>query len=77
MTQAPTSWLWIHVGKTSSVQTMHLPEYTREQAEAYGRSVLSDWVMSAPRPRNDKPDTLEVQLQGAEFYRAKLKDEKK
>ena len=74
---APTSWLWIHVGKTSSVQTMHLPEYTREQAEAYGRSVLSDWQMSAPRPKNDKPDTLEVQLQGAEFYRNKLKDEKK
>jgi len=74
---APTSWLWLHVGKTSSIQTMHLPELNREQAEEYGRSVLSDWLMSAPRPKNDAADTLEVQLQGAEFYRNKLKGENK
>jgi hypothetical protein len=56
---------------------MHLPELNREQAEDYGRSVLSDWQMSAPRPKNDKPDTLEVQLQGAEFYRNKFRGENK
>lgn len=51
---------------------MHLPEYNREQAEQYGRDALGDgWLMSAPRPKNDKPDTLEKELEGAEFYRKK------
>jgi hypothetical protein len=77
MTDNKTSFCWLHIGTLSSVESTHLPEYTREQAEAYGRSVLSDWVMSAPRPKNDAADTLEVQLQGAEFYRAKLKGENK
>jgi len=77
MTDNKTSFCWLHIGTLSSVESTHLPELNREQAEDYGRSVLSDWVMSAPRPKNDAADTLEVQLQGAEFYRAKLKDEKK
>ena len=73
---APTSWLWLHVGKTSSTQTMHIPEYTREQAEAHGKSLLSDWLMSAPRPKNKAPDTLEKQREGAEYFRNKMKGEK-
>ena len=72
---APTSWLWLHVGKESSTQTMHLPEYTREQAEDYGKALLSDWLMSAPRPKNEAPDALEKQLEGAEYFRNKLKND--
>lgn len=74
----PTCWLWLHVGKSASAQSMHLPEFTREQAEQYGREALGDdWLMSAPRPKNEEPDTLEKQLEGAEFYRNKLKGETK
>ena len=72
-----TSFCWLHIGTLSSVESTHLPELDREQAEAYGRSVLSDWLMSIPRTKNDKPDTLEIQLQGAEFYRNKLIGENK
>ena len=73
---APTSWLWLHVGRESSTQTMHLPEYTREQAESHGKALLSDWLMSAPRTKNEAPDTLEKQLEGAEYFRNKMKGEK-
>ena len=72
-----TSFCWLHIGTLSSVESTHLPELNREQAEEYGRSVLSDWAMSAPRPKNEAADTLEVQLQGAEFYRNKLRGENK
>ena len=73
---APTSWLWLHVGKESSTQTMHLPEYTREQAEDYGKALSSDWTCSVPRPKNEAPDTLEKQREGAEYFRNKMKGEK-
>ena len=74
---APTSWLWLHVGKESSTQTMHTPEYTRDQAEDYGKVLLSDWLCSAPRPKNEAPDALERQLEGAEYFRNKMKGENK
>ena len=51
---------------------MHLPEYTREQAEDYGKALLSDWLMSVPRTRNEAPDTLEKQLEGSEYFRNKF-----
>jgi len=51
---------------------MHLPEYTREQAEEHGKALLSDWLMSAPRPKNKAPDTLEKQREGAEYFRNKF-----
>jgi len=71
-----TSFCWLHVGKASSVESTHTPEYTREQAEAHGKSLLSDWLMSAPRPKNKAPDTLEKQREGAEYFRNKMKGEK-
>jgi len=72
---APTSWLWLHVGKESSTQTMHTPEYTREQAEDHGKALLSDWLCSVPRTKNEAPDALEKQLEGAEYFRNKLKND--
>jgi len=68
-----TSFCWLHVGKASSVESTHTPEYTREQAESHGKALLSDWLMSAPRTKNEAPDTLEKQLEGAEYFRNKLK----
>jgi len=53
---------------------MHIPEFTREQAEDYGKALLSDWLCSVPRPKNDAPDALEKQLEGAEYFRNKLKN---
>ena len=72
-----TSFCWLHVGKASSVESTHTPEYTREQAESHGKALLGDWLMSAPRTKNEEPDTLEKQLEGAEFYRNKLRGENK
>lgn len=72
MTDKPKSWLWLQIGRTSSLQTMHNPPATREQAEAYGRQAMGDdWLMSAPRPKNDAPDSAEKQKEGANFYREK------
>lgn len=60
------------------MESTHLPEFTREQSEQYGREALGDdWLMSAPRVKNIAPDTLEKQLEGAEFYRNKMKGEVK
>jgi len=71
-----TSFCWLHVGKASSVESTHTPEYTREQAEDYGKALLSDWICSVPRPKNEAPDTLEKQLEGAEYFRNKMKGDK-
>ena len=65
-----TSFCWLHVGKSSSVESTHTPEYTREQAESYGKQAMGDdWLWSAPRPRNDAPDSAEKQIEGSNFYR--------
>ena len=68
-----TAFCWLHVGESSSVESTHTPEYTREQAETHGKALLSDWLMSAPRTKNEAPDTLEKQLEGAEYFRNKMK----
>jgi len=69
MTQEKTAWLWLHISKDSSTQTMHLPEFTRAKAEEYGKGLLNDWVRSVPRPRNTEPDDLQTQLKAAVHYR--------
>ncbi|TJZ73778.1 hypothetical protein [Chitiniphilus eburneus] len=52
MTRAPTSFLWLFIGRTRHVQVTYLPEIGREQAEQEGRDHLgADYLGAWPFPQ--------------------------